>query len=97
MQTQYLDNYFLDSSSNISCFFEEGAFDENKTLVQPKAQSINKIGHGEKRKWLYVETQDALIQNRQVLCKLLLQPADSSAYTSHDRLRPAGEKNAAVS
>ena len=46
-QTQYLDNYFLDSSSNISCFFEEGAFDENKTLVQPKAQSINKIGHGE--------------------------------------------------
>lgn len=44
-QSQYLDNYFLESSSNISCFFEEGAFDQNKTLVQPKSQSINKIGH----------------------------------------------------
>lgn len=44
-QSQYLDNYFLESSSNISCFFEEKAFDENKNLVQPKARSINKIGH----------------------------------------------------
>lgn len=44
-QSQYLDNYFLESSSNISCFFEEKAFDENKKLVQPKASSINKIGH----------------------------------------------------
>lgn len=46
LQPQYLDNFFLDSSSNVSCFFEEKAFDEHSNLVQPKEQCINKIGHG---------------------------------------------------
>ncbi len=67
-QTQYLDNYFLDSSSNISCFFEEGAFDKNKTLVQPKAQSINKIGHGEERNWVCNKSHS----DSHVLCVLSL-------------------------
>lgn len=44
-QNQFLDKFFLDSSKNISCFFEEKAFDEKMQLQQPKGQSINKIGH----------------------------------------------------
>eukprot|EP00242_Pyramimonas_sp_CCMP2087_P016832 CAMPEP_0198212248 /NCGR_PEP_ID=MMETSP1445-20131203/25607_1 /TAXON_ID=36898 /ORGANISM="Pyramimonas sp., Strain CCMP2087" /LENGTH=296 /DNA_ID=CAMNT_0043886657 /DNA_START=350 /DNA_END=1240 /DNA_ORIENTATION=+ len=39
------DNYFLDSANNVSCFFEEKAFDEEKKLRQAKSKSINKIGH----------------------------------------------------
>lgn len=41
------DQYFLDSSSKISAFFEPSALDPNdpKKLVVPKQQSINKIGH----------------------------------------------------
>ena len=46
LQTQYLDNYFIDSSSNISCFFEEKAFDTEGKMLRPKEQCINKIGHG---------------------------------------------------
>ena len=39
------DDYFMASACNVSCFFEEDAFDATGQLKQPKAQSINKIGH----------------------------------------------------
>ncbi len=44
-QSRSVDDYFMASAANISCFFEEEAFDANGLLKQPKAQSINKIGH----------------------------------------------------
>ena len=44
-QSRQVDDYFLASASQISCFFEEEAFDAAGQLKQPKAQSINKIGH----------------------------------------------------
>lgn len=37
--------YFQSSGDKIRFFFEEGAFDEKGALRQPKALSINKIGH----------------------------------------------------
>jgi phytanoyl-CoA hydroxylase len=39
------DDYFLASADRVHCFFEEEAFDKDGELVQPKALSINKIGH----------------------------------------------------
>ena len=39
------DEYFLGSGSTVRCFFEEEAFDAKGALKQPKALSINKIGH----------------------------------------------------
>jgi phytanoyl-CoA hydroxylase len=42
---QNADAWFLGSDNTIRCFFEEEAFDENGQLRQPKALSINKIGH----------------------------------------------------
>jgi phytanoyl-CoA hydroxylase len=39
------DEYFLGSGSTVRCFFEEEAFDSRGELKQPKALSINKIGH----------------------------------------------------
>ncbi|KAK9918248.1 hypothetical protein WJX75_002555 [Coccomyxa subellipsoidea] len=44
-QATTTDDYFLDSASNISFFFEENAFQEDGNLRQDKALSINKIGH----------------------------------------------------
>ena len=39
------DAYFLTSGDTVRCFFEEEAFDASGALRQPKALSINKIGH----------------------------------------------------
>jgi phytanoyl-CoA hydroxylase len=44
-QARQVDDYFMASASNVSCFFEEEAFDAAGQLRRPKAQSINKIGH----------------------------------------------------
>ena len=44
-QEKTVDYYFLNSANNISCFFEEEAFDEQGNLRQAKSLSINKIGH----------------------------------------------------
>jgi phytanoyl-CoA hydroxylase len=44
-QARRTDDYFLDSGDKIRFFFEEHAFDAGGNLVQPKEQSINKIGH----------------------------------------------------
>ena len=44
-QSRQVDDYFMASACNVSCFFEEDAFDATGQLKQPKAQSINKIGH----------------------------------------------------
>lgn len=44
-QTRTSDDYFLDSGNKIRYFFEEEAFDQRGDLQQPKAESINKIGH----------------------------------------------------
>ena len=38
---------FLASGSTTWCFFEEGAFDPDGELTQPKQLSINKIGHAQ--------------------------------------------------
>jgi phytanoyl-CoA hydroxylase len=42
---QRADDWFLGSADAVRCFFEEEAFDANGRLRQPKALSINKIGH----------------------------------------------------
>jgi phytanoyl-CoA hydroxylase len=44
-QTRTSDEYFLSSGDHIRFFFEEDAFRPDGVLRQPKALSINKIGH----------------------------------------------------
>ena len=44
-QDHTTDAYFLESGDKIRFFFEEEAFDAAGCLRQPKAHSINKIGH----------------------------------------------------
>src|SRR5205807_8523496 len=44
-QTRTSDDYFLESGDKIRFFFEENAFNSDRTLRQSKEQSINKIGH----------------------------------------------------
>ena len=44
-QSHTASDYFMDSASQISCFLEAGAVDEEGRLVKPKTQAVNKIGH----------------------------------------------------
>ncbi len=44
-QSRLSDDYFLESSDKIRCFFEEDAFLPDGTLKHKKERSINKIGH----------------------------------------------------
>ncbi len=44
-QTQLNDDYFYESGDKIRFFFEDGAFDDAGTLLQPKHDSLNKMGH----------------------------------------------------
>ena len=44
-QTQLNDAYFHESGDKIRFFFEDGAFDEDGNLRQPKEASLNKMGH----------------------------------------------------
>jgi phytanoyl-CoA hydroxylase len=44
-QARASDAWFLGSDNMVRCFFEEEAFDADGRLKQPKALSINKIGH----------------------------------------------------
>ena len=46
-QQRTSDEYFLASGDNVSCFFEEDAFEADGSLRQGKAESINKIGHAQ--------------------------------------------------
>ena len=39
------DDYFFDSAENIHCFLEEGALDQDGSLLKPARLAINKIGH----------------------------------------------------
>lgn len=44
-QERASDAWFLGSDNTVRCFFEEEAFGPDGQLRQPKALSINKIGH----------------------------------------------------
>ena len=44
-QTQLNDQYFYESGDKIRFFFENDAFDADGSLVQPKEQCLNKMGH----------------------------------------------------
>jgi phytanoyl-CoA hydroxylase len=44
-QAKTSDAWFLGSAHDVRCFFEAAAFDAEGRLQQPKAESINKIGH----------------------------------------------------
>ena len=44
-QDRKVDDYFLDSATEVRCFFEEEAHDEQGHLRVPKNLAINKIGH----------------------------------------------------
>lgn len=44
-QSHAASQYFLDSASQISCFLEAGAVDDEGRLMKPKSQAVNKIGH----------------------------------------------------
>ncbi len=44
-QTDFVNQYFLESGDKVRCFFEEEAFDKEGNLTTTKELSINKIGH----------------------------------------------------
>ncbi len=44
-QAQLDDDYFIGSGDRIRFFFEDGAFDADGRLRQPKRDSLNKMGH----------------------------------------------------
>lgn len=43
-----MNDYFKKSAGGISCFFEDGAFDEDGNMIRDINLSVNKIGHGER-------------------------------------------------
>jgi len=45
LETNKTVDYFLDSASKISLFYEDEAFDDKGELKQPLNESLNKIGH----------------------------------------------------
>jgi phytanoyl-CoA hydroxylase len=45
-QVKTTDKYFLDSSTEVRCFFEEGALAPDGTLSRLPELCVNKIGHG---------------------------------------------------
>lgn len=40
------DQYFVDSASKVSFFYEDGAVEKDGSLKVPKERAINKVGHG---------------------------------------------------
>jgi phytanoyl-CoA hydroxylase len=40
-----LSRYFLDSATEVRCFFEEGSIAADGSLVRPPELCVNKIGH----------------------------------------------------
>ena len=44
-QVKTTDQYFLDSATEVRCFFEEGAIAADGSLVSEPESCINKIGH----------------------------------------------------
>lgn len=44
-RTQINNDFLLGSAESVRCFFEDAAFNATGELTQPRAQSINKIGH----------------------------------------------------
>ena len=44
-QSHAASDYFMESASQISCFLEAGAVNEDGRLIKPKTQAVNKIGH----------------------------------------------------
>ena len=44
-QSHAASEYFMNSSSQVSCFLEQGAVNDAGELIKPKSQAINKIGH----------------------------------------------------
>lgn len=43
--SQYKENYFIDSSNKVHYFFENDALDKNGNLVVAPAIALNKVGH----------------------------------------------------
>ncbi len=44
-QVKTTDQYFLDSATEVRCFFEDGAIGADGSLLRDPEQCINKIGH----------------------------------------------------
>ena len=81
MQKATTNQYFMDSGSNVSFFFEEQAHDESGSLRQAKELSINKIGSRWVAHWPLPSSCDA----RPTADAML----HSSACAQHQRFKAA--------